>query len=74
MMEAQIAPLDPPPCPITLAWAAEDLLFPVDLYGTRARELIPGARFIVLDDVGHVPMFDDPQLVAETILAVTVSG
>ncbi|MGP8241539.1 MAG: alpha/beta fold hydrolase [Solirubrobacteraceae bacterium] len=74
VMEAQIAPLDPPPCPITLAWAAEDLLFPVDLYGTRARELIPGARFIVLDDVGHVPMFDDPQLVAETILAVTVSG
>ena len=36
--------------------------------GARARELVPGARFIVLDDVGHVPMLDDPELVARTIL------
>ncbi len=33
--------------------------------------MIPRARFVVLDDVGHVPMFDDPQLVADTILAAT---
>ena len=33
--------------------------------------MIPGARFVVLDDVGHVPMFDDPQLVADTIIAAT---
>jgi len=69
--DEQIAPLDSPPCPITLAWAAQDLLFPVDVYGARARELIPAARFIVLDDVGHVPMFDDPRLVAQTILTAT---
>jgi pimeloyl-ACP methyl ester carboxylesterase len=71
---AQLAPLDPPPCPITLAWSAQDRLFPVKVFGSRARELIPGARFIVLDDVGHVPMFDDPQLVAQTILAATAAG
>jgi pimeloyl-ACP methyl ester carboxylesterase len=56
--------LDLPPCPITLAWCAQDRIFPVDVYGARARELVPGARFIVLDDVGHVPMFDDPKVVA----------
>jgi len=71
---AQIAPLDPPPCPITLAWSGGDRLLPVDVYGARARELIPGARFIVLDDVGHVPMSDDPQLVAETILTATTAS
>jgi pimeloyl-ACP methyl ester carboxylesterase len=71
---AQLAPLDPPPCPITLAWSGQDRLFPVDVFGARARELIPGARFIVLDDVGHVPMFDDPQLVAQTILAATAAS
>ena len=37
----------------------------------RAREIVPGAEFVVLDDVGHVPMLDDPRLVAETILGVT---
>jgi pimeloyl-ACP methyl ester carboxylesterase len=68
---AQLEPLDPPPCPITLAWSGEDRLFPVDVYGARAREMIPGARFIVLDDVGHVPMSDDPKLVADTILEAT---
>jgi pimeloyl-ACP methyl ester carboxylesterase len=69
--EAQLAPLDPPPCPITLAWSGEDRIFPVDPYGSRARQMIPGARFLVLDGVGHVPMHDDPKLVAETILAAT---
>ena len=68
---AQLEPLDPLPCPITLAWSREDRLFPVDVYGARAQQMVPGARFIVLDDVGHAPMFDDPQLVADTILAAT---
>jgi pimeloyl-ACP methyl ester carboxylesterase len=72
--DAQLAPLDPPPCPVTLAWSGQDRLFPVDVYGSHARELIPRASFIVLDDVGHVPMLDDPQLVAQTILAVTAAN
>ena len=67
----QLAPLDPPPCPITLAWGVGDRLFPVAVNGARAREVIPGADFVLLDDVGHVPMFDDPQLVSDTILAST---
>ena len=67
--ESSLAPLDPPPCPITLAWSGRDLVFPVDVFGARARELIPGASFVVLDGVGHVPMLDDPRLVARTILA-----
>jgi len=71
---AQIAPLNPPPCPITLAWSGCDRLFPVDVYGARAREMIPGARWIVLEDVGHVPMRDDPQLVAQTILTAAAAS
>ncbi len=65
---SQLTPLDSPPCPITLAWAARDHVFPVEINGANARRLIPGARYIVLEDVGHVPMLDDPQLVAQTIL------
>jgi pimeloyl-ACP methyl ester carboxylesterase len=70
--EGEMEPLDPPPCPITLAWAEQDVLFPPDLYGARAQELMPGADYFLLEGVGHIPMLDDPQLVAETIR--TASG
>jgi pimeloyl-ACP methyl ester carboxylesterase len=66
---AQLSPLDPAPCLITLAWSAEDRIFPLETYRSRASELIPGAEFIVLDDVGHIPMLDGPRLVAQTILS-----
>ncbi len=58
-----------PTCPITVAWAEYDRIFPVAAYTPRAHLLLPSAHHIVLDGVGHVPMFDDPQLVADTILA-----
>ncbi len=72
--ESSLAPLDPPPCPITLAWPGRDRIFPVEINGARARGLIPGARFLVLDGVGHAPMLDDSRLVARTILASTAAA
>jgi pimeloyl-ACP methyl ester carboxylesterase len=64
----QFEPLQAP-CPVTIAWAAEDRLFPLSTYEERARTLVDGSEFLVLDDVGHVPMCDDPELVAGTIRA-----
>ncbi len=72
--EEQIAPLDPVPCPITLAWSEKDSLFPVATYGKVARERLPQATFMLLPDVNHVPMIDDPDLVASTVLTVTGAG
>lgn len=69
--DARLSPLDPTSCPITLAWSAEDRIFPLETYRSRACELIPGADFIVLDEVGHIPMLDNPRLVAQTILSST---
>jgi pimeloyl-ACP methyl ester carboxylesterase len=69
--EEQIAPLNPLPCPITLAWSEKDAMLPVASYGPTARDRLPGATFIILEDVGHDPMMDDPALVARTILACT---
>jgi pimeloyl-ACP methyl ester carboxylesterase len=63
--------LDPLPCPITVAWSEKDTLLPAATYGAVAHERLPGATFEILSDVDHVPMFDDPELVARTILAVT---
>jgi pimeloyl-ACP methyl ester carboxylesterase len=63
-----IAPFDRPPCPMTLVWAARDRVLPMKDISPYARRLLPEARYLVLDDVGHVPMFDDSALVARTIL------
>lgn len=64
-----VAGLDPLPCPITIAWGQKETLLPSGAYGQNAR--IPQASIRILPDVGHVPMLDDPVLVAQTILAVT---
>jgi pimeloyl-ACP methyl ester carboxylesterase len=61
------APLDPAPCPITIAWCQLDRLFPETEFGARAKERVPCVRYVVLRDVGHVPMLDEPQLVAAVI-------
>ena len=53
--------------PVTIAWGEKDRLFPVRQAG-RFAAAIPRARARVLPGVGHVPMSDDPDLVAATIL------
>jgi pimeloyl-ACP methyl ester carboxylesterase len=56
-----------PAAPVTIAWGRRDrILF--WRQAERARRLLPDARFVPLDGCGHVPMTDDPELVAETIL------
>src|SRR4051812_33886079 len=67
----EIAPLDPLPCPITLAWSGDDAVLPVAINGAVARARLPQARFEILPGVGHVPMIDDPASVARAILRAT---
>lgn len=62
-----LAPLDPLPCPIMLAWSERDRIFPPLVNGAWARKLFPGAQWRLLPRVGHLPMLDDPALVAKTI-------
>ncbi|MFI5506338.1 alpha/beta fold hydrolase [Mycobacterium sp. NPDC051804] len=69
--DEQIAPLDPLPCPITIAWSANDAVVQLSPNDRVARQRVPQASFTVLPGVGHVPFFDDPDLVARTILAST---
>jgi pimeloyl-ACP methyl ester carboxylesterase len=49
----------------------KDRILPLHVNGAIARRRMPSAQFIVLPGVGHVPMIDDPQLVARTILEST---
>ncbi|MEE1755457.1 alpha/beta fold hydrolase [Streptomyces sp. SP18CS02] len=53
--------------PVTIAWGTADRLLP-RRQGIRAKHTVPGARLVRLPGCGHVPMNDDPALVARVIL------
>ncbi|MEU6477092.1 alpha/beta fold hydrolase [Streptomyces sp. NPDC047017] len=58
---------DIPGVPVTVAWGARDRLL-LRRQGVRAKRVIPQARLVRLPGCGHVPMNDDPALVARVIL------
>jgi pimeloyl-ACP methyl ester carboxylesterase len=57
--------------PVRLVWGSRDRVIPFAGFGSAMLERIPGAELIRLENVGHVPMSDDPARVAELILEVT---
>jgi pimeloyl-ACP methyl ester carboxylesterase len=53
--------------PVTIAWGTKDrLLRPAQVLA--AKERLPQARIRPLPGCGHVPMTDDPALVADLLL------
>jgi pimeloyl-ACP methyl ester carboxylesterase len=61
-----------PSVPVTVAWGAKDRILPPH-QAEQARELLPEARHVALPACGHVPMTDNPDLVAELILQTAAS-
>lgn len=53
--------------PTLIAWAEHDRFLPMPGFSDSWRAAAPHAEFRVLPGVGHVPMYDDPHLVAKTI-------
>jgi pimeloyl-ACP methyl ester carboxylesterase len=58
-----------PSCPCTVAWGDRDRLLISSRQAPRARRAMPEARHVALHGCGHVPMWDDPELVAQAILS-----
>jgi pimeloyl-ACP methyl ester carboxylesterase len=52
--------------PVVVAWGDKERLIPPK--ARRREELPPHTRFLTLPDCGHSPMWDDPELIAATIL------
>jgi pimeloyl-ACP methyl ester carboxylesterase len=65
--------LDEVHVPVTIAWGSRDLLL-LPRQGPRFVRAIPGSVLEPLRGAGHVPMWDDPELVVATILARTARG
>jgi pimeloyl-ACP methyl ester carboxylesterase len=60
--------------PVTIAWGTKDRLLPPSQARVAMRRL-PQARFVPLTGCGHVPMTDNPGLVAKVLLdGSTASG
>jgi pimeloyl-ACP methyl ester carboxylesterase len=60
---------DPIPAdvPVTIAWAGRDLVLP-PWQAKVAKQQLPQAEHVLMRGVGHVPMHDDPELVAKVLL------
>lgn len=58
---------DLPGLPVTIAWGTRDRLL-LPRQGVRAKHTVPDARLVRLPGCGHVPMSDDPALVARVLL------
>ncbi|HEY7934063.1 MAG TPA: alpha/beta fold hydrolase [Solirubrobacteraceae bacterium] len=54
--------------PVTIAWGTRDRLL-LPRQARRARRVLTHARHVWLPGCGHAPMWDDPELVAGTILS-----
>ena len=67
-----IRDLDQVKCPVLVAWGQKDRMLPRKRY-SKAFQAIPDVQMTVLDDVGHVAMWDNPQLVADTVLKFIAS-
>jgi pimeloyl-ACP methyl ester carboxylesterase len=61
-------------CPVLLAWGTRDRILPAPRYSGRLRAMLPAARWLELEGLGHIPTFDDPELVATTIREFTASA
>jgi pimeloyl-ACP methyl ester carboxylesterase len=63
----------PDDIPVTIAWGAKDkILSPAN--ARVARQRVPRARFLSLDGCGHVPMTDNPDLIAKVLLDGSAPG
>lgn len=57
--------------PLTVAWGSRDSLLYYVRQAPRARRMLPWAKHVTLQGCGHVPFWDDPDQVAQVLLAAT---
>ena len=66
-----LSPYDDPGVPVTIVWPEKDRLLPAEWYGAAWRAAAPFAEWKIMPGVGHVPTYDEPELVAREIVAAT---
>lgn len=64
----ELGPID---CPVRILYGTRDRIIRWPAYYGRFQRIVPDAEYVALDGLGHLPMWDDPELVARRILEVT---
>jgi pimeloyl-ACP methyl ester carboxylesterase len=64
--------LGPIGCPVRVLYGSRDRLLRWPAYYTRMRGLLSDAEWVCLEGLGHLPMWDDPDVVANAILDHTL--
>ena len=74
-LDEALAPIEPLPAdckvPLRVVWGACDTVLPFEKFGQPLLDILGLPSCVMLDDCGHNPMWDDPEAVAQTILAFT---
>lgn len=66
--DGPLADLERISAPVMIAWGTRDRVLPLRHFAPILRDGIPGCEFRELPGLGHVPMVDAPELVADLIL------
>jgi pimeloyl-ACP methyl ester carboxylesterase len=69
-----VGDLGPIDCPARIAWGEQDRVLRWPRCAERFRTMTPEAELLALPGCGHLSMWDEPELVARTILEVTAAG
>ena len=65
--EAALSGLNAITVPTLIGWPQRDRVVPASLRGQRFADEIPDVQMRTLAGVGHVPTYDEPELIVETI-------
>jgi pimeloyl-ACP methyl ester carboxylesterase len=69
--EGTFGDLGPLDCPVRILYGTKDRVVRWPSHYPRLKQILPDAEFLALDGVGHLPMWEAPELVARRILEVT---
>jgi pimeloyl-ACP methyl ester carboxylesterase len=70
-VENSVEPFD---TPLRIVWGTKDRILPYKRYTAAHKRHFPHAEWVSLEGLGHVPMSDDPALVAKSILELSTAG
>jgi pimeloyl-ACP methyl ester carboxylesterase len=64
----ELGPID---CPVRILYGTRDRIIRWPTHYRRLKTLLPTAEYVPLHGLGHLPMWDDPDLVVRRILEVS---